>query len=109
MTDLQDRTHTTSPTTTRPRRGEMGPAPPAATPPTTPHAPWPRNAKVVVAILAVATLLAALGTFLAMRSNDEPTAADQQELIDTLTADQERLTADLETASARACRPHDAA
>jgi hypothetical protein len=98
--------------TTRARQlPDVGPAPPAeapveappTTPPTTPaHAtpPWPRNAKVVVAILAIATLLAALGTFAATRSDDGGTA-DQQEQIELLTAEQARLTTELESATAR--------
>lgn len=83
------------------RRAGGAPGPPT-TPRATPHGPWPRNAKIVVAILAVATVLAALGTFAATRSGDDATVTDQQEQIDTLTAEREQLTADLETATARA-------
>lgn len=92
--------------TTRARQlPDIGPAPPATppstptpTPASTPHGPWPRDAKVVVAILAVAALLAVLGTFAATRDGDG--TADQQEQIELLTTEQERLTAELADATA---------
>jgi uncharacterized protein YdcH (DUF465 family) len=65
-----------------------------------PHQPWPRDAKLIIAILAVAALLAVLGTFLATRGGDEGTT-DQQDQIELLTAEQARLTSELETANAR--------
>jgi hypothetical protein len=94
--------------TTRARQlPDVGPAPPAEAPPTTPPTapahvtpPWPRNAKVVVAILAVATLLAAIGTFAATTGDDDGTT-DQQEQIELLTAEQARLTTELEATTAR--------
>lgn len=104
MTDLLE--HTIMSTRAR-QLPDVGPAPPAEAPPeappTTPTpggAPWPRNAKVVVAFLAIATLLAALATFVSTGSDDDE-IADQQEQIDVLTAEQARLTTELESASAR--------
>lgn len=111
MTDLRERTFLTARARQLPDVGPAPPAgtaptatPPTATPPTVPEhggRPWPRNAKVVVAILAVATLLAALGTFAATRSDESDEVADRQEQIDVLTAEQARLTGELETATAR--------
>lgn len=104
MTALQERTFLSARARQLP---DVGPAPPDQGTPTGPpptheqtHPPWPRNAKMVVAILAIATLLAALGTFAATRSDDGGTA-DQQAQIDMLTAEQARLTGELETATAR--------
>lgn len=109
MTALQERTFLSARARQLP---DVGPGPPAETtptapPPTTPPTepargspPWPRNAKVVVAILAVATLLAAFGTFAATRSDDGD-ATELQEQVDVLTAEEARLTAELETATAR--------
>lgn len=90
---------------------DVGPAPPTAAPsetpptapPTSPAAggpPWPRNAKVVVVVLAIAVLLAALGTWAATRSDDDG-ITDQQEQVELLTAEVEQLTADLDDATAR--------
>lgn len=98
MTDLL---HTTSSESRAPSRGSTTTQRPAPVLPTEPHAPWPRTAKVAVAFLALAAILAALGTFLATRSDDGANA-DLQEQVDVLTAEQARLTADLETATARA-------
>jgi hypothetical protein len=103
-------------TTTRARqlpdaRSEATDAPPAVTrevrpprPPSdrtapAPRGPWPRDAKIVVMILAVAALLAVLGTFLATTGGDD-TETDQAERIELLTAEQERLTTDLAAAEA---------
>lgn len=104
MTDLLERKNTTARAQQLP---DIGPSPPATTPPTIPTAPapahgarWPRNAKIVVALLAVATLVAGIGTFAAIRAGDDE-SADQQEQIDLLTAEQTRLTNELDTATAR--------
>lgn len=104
MTDLLEHTILT----TRARQlPDVEPGPPIETPPPTPPAPptrgegpWPRNAKLVVAILAIATLLAALGTFAATRSDDDATT-DEREQIELLTAERERLADELDTANAR--------
>lgn len=103
MTDLLERTNTTARAQQLP---DVGPSPPATTPPTIPIEPthgrgrWPRNAKIVVALLAVATLVAGIGTFAAIRAGDDE-SADQQEQIDLLTTEQTRLTNELDTAAAR--------
>ena len=76
------------------------PVTPTYRPTPSPEAPWPRNAKVVVAILAIATLLAVLGTIFAVTRDDEDTT-DRQEQIELLTAEQARLTSQLDTANAR--------
>lgn len=75
------------------------PRPPSDRTTPTPRGPWPRDAKIVVTILAVATLLAVLGTILATTGGDD-TEADQAEQIELLTAEQERLTTDLTAAQA---------
>ena len=107
MTDLLERTILS----TRARQlPDVAPAPPTESPPTTPPAPperpsrgsgpWPLNAKVVVAILAIATLLAAAGTFAATRSDDSE-LTDQRAQVELLTNERARLTDELDTATER--------
>ncbi|MFP5488147.1 MAG: hypothetical protein ACLGHQ_07565 [Acidimicrobiia bacterium] len=108
MTDLQDRTIATTRARQLPDVGPGPPdvSPPSAPPPTPPSSPthgapsWPRSAKAIVAVLAVAVLFAAFGTFAATRTDDDP-VDDQQAQIDQLEAEQTRLTGELDAADAR--------
>lgn len=88
MTDLLERTTST-------RRHEVGPSPP-------PHVPvierpgpgpWPRPAKLLVAILAVATLVSTFGWIVAATGGDD-TATDDQAAITELTAERDQLLAE---------------
>src|SRR5690606_4314562 len=92
--------------TTRARQlPDVGPSPPAAPPPadratSRVPGPRPRNAKVVVTLLTIATLLAALGTFAALRS-DDAALPDPRDQVELLTAERVRLTEELDTATER--------
>ena len=75
-------------TTIPPRTPEH--PPPGGVPPVSPHGrpPWSRNAKAILAVLVVATVLGTLGTIIGMNSGDD--GAAEQELrarIETLTAE----------------------
>lgn len=72
-------------------------APPDHLPPTEaqPTAPWPRNARVVVALLLVVALLGMFGIVLAITSTDDVTPIDPeaQQTIDELTVERNDLVA----------------
>jgi hypothetical protein len=82
-------TTTTAPTTTPPP-GTIGPTAPRP-------APWPRNAKILVAILAVAGLIGSIGAILAVTADDgsddlEGQVAELTQERDQLAAQQTELT-----------------
>jgi hypothetical protein len=95
MTDLAERTTGSTfveefrPTRT-PGRTPPEHVPPVTPPPTT---PWPSRARLLIAVLAVATLLGAAGTIIGFTSGDDPSATEQNlELsVATLTAERDDL------------------
>lgn len=98
MTDLADRTSGTGLVeSTRPLAPEH--APPERTPPVTPQmtTPWPRNAKLIIAVLAVLAVLGGLGTIIGFTTGDDqtPTRADLEATIETLTTERDGLVAQL--------------
>jgi len=98
MSDLLERTTYTPPL------HEIGPMPPIEHPPEeeTGAAPWPRRAKIAVAILAAATLFGVLGTIIAATTgdgSDETAEAQIQQLTDerdALQVEQQDLTDQLD-------------
>lgn len=94
MTDLAERTNGTTRVETRIPPIKTIEAPPSGRPPITPTttARWPRNAKLLVAILAVVALLGAAGTIIGFTTGDDsPTADEQAATIQTLTAERNDL------------------
>ena len=86
MTDLAERTtgSTLVDETTRAPTPER--TPPDRRPPVMPSAtaPWPSRAKLLVAVLAVAALLGAAGTFIGFTTGDDGPTATEQEMETTI-------------------------
>ncbi len=74
---------TPTPATTPPP-GTIAPSPPR-------HVPWPRNAKVLIAILAAAALIGSVGAILAVTGDDG--TAELEDQIATLTVERDELAA----------------
>jgi hypothetical protein len=79
MGDLLDRTLQEPVVEQRPP-AVTGPAPPKRTPPVAPTVttPWPRNAKLLAAVLVVVALLGAMGTIIGFASGDDTSAVKRQ-------------------------------